>query len=324
MSTQYIETFPTTDEIPPVMPNAAAIGVVGGTPYMRSSAGLFALGLASFGKTYFVDTVNGNDANSGTAPDAAFQTMAAAFAVLATDDRIIFRGDVREQLVAPLGVYNVQIIGDPATKAHDDNAARWRAPAAPTAATALLRLREQGWTLANFIMKPPSDAAAVHLRRAEDATDPDPSHARFLAMRFDGGLTGIRNDGGAGFLLIDGCAFERQTGAGGGGYVVTSTAIAVPLEVVIQNCRFLSGQSYIIGPFSLGVIRNNIFNTATATLINTTDGSSQGGNTQVRDNSVNVVADEFDPSGATGTVTGLASDLWYNILKDTVESGQPA
>lgn len=323
MAIQAIHSFSSVNEIQS-FPNAAGVGVVGGTPYMRSASGLFALGLANFGRDWYVDTVNGSSSNSGKSPDDAFALMATALANVDSYDRVWFVGDVREELTAPLGVYNVLISGAPNSRPHDDNGSRWRQAASHGAATPNLILREQGWVLANFIMKPATDAPAVQLYRAEDAVHPDPSHARFVGMRFDGGLIGIENKGGAGFLEIAGCLFRGQTGANGGGYVVTSTSIAVPLDVWIHHNRFLNNQSHIIGPFSYGVIEHNRFSTATAVAINSTDGSSQGGNSHIVENSFNIAAAEFDPSGSTGTVTGLASDIWYNFLTDMVESGQPA
>lgn len=326
MAIQAIQNFEGTNNIPSY-PDAGGIGVVGGTPYMRTSGGLFAIGNAVKGRTWFVDTVNGSNSNVGQAPDAAFLTMQNALDNVDSYDRIIFYGDVREQCVAPLGVYNVSIIGAPGIQPHHDNAARWRAPASPTATTALLRLREQGWVLANFLMSGHTDYAAVELKRREDATDPDPSHAQFIGMRFDAGKWGIINNGGAGFCLIDGCFFRGQTGAGGAAYAVTSTTIAVPLDMVIRNSRFYDNQSHVIGPFSFGTIHRNFFSacaSGSVTILDTTDGSSQGGNSHVTENSVAVAAAEFDPSGSTGIVRGLASDIWYNFLQDAVESGQPA
>lgn len=319
MAIQFIEKFSSTTKIQN-LPSAAGIGIVGGAPFLRSDAGLQALGAVQPGRTWWVDTVNGSDSNSGQAPDDAFQTMTAAFAVIDSRDNIFFVGKVREQLVAPLGVYGVSIIGADTSPRHD-LAASWVPPASPVATTPLLKLREQGWVLANFLMQGHTDHAAVELKRREDATDPDPSHAVFLGMRFDGGLYGIINNGGASFLTVDRCQFRGQVGANGGAYVVTSTTVAVPLNVLIANSRFLDNQSNLIGPFSYGVIRDNNFDTATATQINTTDGSAQGGNTHVVRNSFNIAAADFDP---TGGVTGVSSDVWYNYLQDAVESGQPA
>lgn len=321
MSTQYIERFDSADDLPPVQPNALPIGAIGGAIVARAVGGGFTtLAPAGFGRRWYIDTVNGSDSNDGTSPGTPFQTITKAFTVIDSHDSIYFVGKIREQVTAPLGVYGVSIIGADTSPRHD-LAASWVPPASPTAATPLLRLREQGWVLSNFLMQGHTDAAAVELRRREDATDPDASHAQFLGMRFDGGLAGIDNNGGCGFLTIAGCLFRGQVGAGGAAYRVTSTTIAVPLDVLIRGNRFLNNQSHIIGPFSYGVIDFNRFATATATVINTTDGSAQGGNTAVVNNSFNIAAADFDPAGG---VTGTATDVWSNTLQDAIETGQPA
>lgn len=326
MAIQAIQNFLGTNNIP-AFPDAGGIGVVGGTPYMRTSAGLFALGNSVIGRTWFVDTVNGSNSNVGQGPDAAFLTMQNALDNVDSYDRIIFYGDVREQCVGPLGVYNVSIFGAPGIRPHHDNAARWRAPAVPTAATALLRLREQGWVLGNFLMTGHTDYAAVELKRREDATDPDPSHAQFLGMRFDGGLYGIINNGGAGFYLIDGCFFRGQTGANGGAHVVTSTTVAVPLDVVIRKSRFYDNQSHVKGPFAFAQINRNSFSKCASnavTVLDTTDAGAQGHDNHVTENDFNITAAEFDPSGTTGIVRGSSTDVWSgNFLTDAIESVSP-
>lgn len=77
------------------LPNAAGIGVYGGVPYMRSTAGLFALGLPPIGAVYYLDPANGADTNDGRSPTAAFATLAAAYAVCVAgkNDTIVLIGD---------------------------------------------------------------------------------------------------------------------------------------------------------------------------------------------------------------------------------------
>src|SRR3990167_3337583 len=66
--------------------------------------------------SYFVDTVNGSDSNDGKSWSNAFATMDAAFDAVADHGRIYVIGDVREELLTPLGVQGVAIIG--ATNGH--------------------------------------------------------------------------------------------------------------------------------------------------------------------------------------------------------------
>src|SRR5687767_3308438 len=127
MSVQGIYKFDSTNDIP-AYPNAMGIGLVGNSLYGKLPDGsLIALGDVSFGASWYVDTVDGDDdANSGTGPDDAFATVQAAFDAMSSNDTIYIVGDVREELIAPLGVYNGRIIGGIPTRPHHDQAVRWR------------------------------------------------------------------------------------------------------------------------------------------------------------------------------------------------------
>lgn len=285
---------------------------VGGVPVV-DAYGRFVT-LQGFDDMWFVDTVNGNDENSGRAPDEAFETMAAAFEVIESHDTISFVGKVKEQLVAPLGVYGVKIIGADTTPRHD-LAASWTIPDSPAATTPLLRLREQGWVLSNFLMYGTTDSAAVMLKRREDATDPDASHAQFLGMRFVGNYIGIEDNGGHFNVTVDGCTFQDNTN---GGIKSTSTTIAAPLMWRIVNNRFKVNASPIVMPFSSAFINNNTFIGSTTAVINLTGGTAPN---IVTFNTFDIDAADFDPAGG---VTGVSGDVWHNLLKDAIETGLPA
>lgn len=271
--------------------------------------------------TYYVDTVNGYDYQDGRSWGGALKTMAAAFAKIVSNDRIQFKGQVKEQLVAPLGVSNVCIYGLP-TLPHHDGASAWLPPASPTATTPLLQLREQGWILANFLMQPHTDDAAVKLSRRESATLPDASHAQFLGMRFAGGFIHIEDDGGSFNVKVDGCTFMLAAGVGGGAIVSTSTTIANPYKWVITNSIFQSNVNHIVMPFNKAVIgyrgKGNVFVQATTAVINLTGGEAPN---VVNDNVFNIAAADFDPAGG---VTGVTGDAWSNTLTDAIETGLPA
>jgi hypothetical protein len=83
MSIRAIQNFDTVAEILAFL-DASGIGVVDGIPFMRTTAGLMAIGPAQVGTAFFLDAANGDDANSGLSPSEAVQTLAAAYA-LATD-----------------------------------------------------------------------------------------------------------------------------------------------------------------------------------------------------------------------------------------------
>lgn len=263
-----------------------------------------------FGRVLFVNTVTGSDGNKGRSPSDAFATMGKAFTAVASNDTIMFVGTIREQLTAPLGVYGVKIVGGEGGGVRDDNGAKWTYPASgATAGGALLLLREQGWTVSNFLMTPePTSGAAIELRRAEDATYPDASHFIADGMRFVGvdvtTTYGIRDIGGCSNVLVNNCEFYLLTT----GYYCSSTAIAVPLRCKIQGSRFLQNTNDIICPSSYGVVQDNrFFSTAATEKVEI----SGGGFNIVTGNVFPDAAADIDPAHG---YDGNATDIWTGNL----------
>ncbi len=227
-------------------------------------------------QSYFVDTVNGLDTNDGKSWATAFKTMAAALTAVATNGRIYFRGDVREELTGSNLKFDVTIIGCGNRPHHPDlpsaganpGAACWRPPASPTTATPLLKVRGRGWRFINIMFDCPVDAAAVKLERnaLSDAAEFDASHAEFIGCRFDSGLIGIENNGGCGFVMVEGCRFMRLTETGGAGIKCTGTAVAAPLNWDIHDCIFMNNASHILSSMSYSNLYRNQFGRFTATL----------------------------------------------------------
>jgi hypothetical protein len=140
-------------------------------------------------------------------------------------------------------------------------------------------------------------------------------------LYFSGGLIGIEDNGGFGFCLVKRCRFRGHTGTGGGGIVCTSTSRAVPLQNEFYENLFRDNQGNFLASQQNSIIKGNSFDVASAENINTAFNSAQGGGNHVVENSFNIAAADFDP---TGGVTGHADDIWYNFLIDAVESGEPA
>lgn len=262
-----------------------------------------------FGRFWFVDTTTGN--GDGTAPDSAFLTMTQAMAVVGDNDVICFKGKIREQIVAPLGVTGVTILGCVGGNVRDDDGAKWYAPATPVAGKALLELREQGWVLQNFLMSPDTTSGAcVKAHRAEDATYPDSSHFICRNMRFVGtSLTttyGIQDVGGNHHYIIDNCEFQTLTTA----IYCSSTAIAVPLRNTITNCKFLANTNDINSAQSYALIQNNRFFTdSTATVV-----IAGGGNCMVTGNVFPNGQADIDPAHG---YDGNSTDVWTgNLVTD--------
>lgn len=298
-----------------------------------------------FGNVWFVDTVNGSDGNTGKSPNSAFATMGRAFYTdtitagegttsnLGPNDTIFFKGTVREQLIAPLtkvvngtsrAVTGVQIIGMSGGGVRDDDGAKWTYPASgATAGMALLRCRQQGWSVSNFLMTPEvTSSACVELRRAEDATNPDASHFVAAGMRFVGidvtTTYGIRDIGGCSNVQIQDSEFQLCTT----GIYNSSTSIAVPLRWKIYGCRFIDNTNHVSGSFTDLVFANNVFVTEATGNIDLIAVSGQGATNVVTGNVFhNAAADITISDGYQGSAT----DVWtQNFATDQAVFGVPA
>lgn len=218
------------------------------------------------GTVWFVNTAAGADGNTGREPvtisstDGPLATMARAFAQCGDNDVIYVKGVVREQIVAPLGVQGVVIVGNVGGRTRHDDGARWTFPATPTAATPLLTLREQGWEVHNLLMVPYTASGAIRLRREENATYPDASHAIISGCKFiaDTGI-GIEDYGGNSHVLVDSCEFNGSATVLTNGILNTNVSIANPLRWLIQNNIFQQVTQSIVMQGSECVIRNNVF-----------------------------------------------------------------
>jgi hypothetical protein len=278
------------------------------------------------GKVWYVNANGGG--GDGTSWDQAFGRMTDAFSVLSSGDTIFLLGQVKEELMAPLGVSNVRVIGAGTLPRYGnessfltpsfDAASAWRPPTVPTAATPLLVLRQQGWVIDNILFDCPVDAAAIQLHRAENATFPDPSHATIQNCRFTDGKNGIEDVGGCADLLIQNNVFQRLTGQG---IVVTSTGIAVPLQNRILNNLFQDCDGGIVGSYAQALIAGNIFQDGpthdwTQGVINTIKLSAQGQMNFVINNYTFDAAADIDPAHG---YTGSATDVWRTFGSGTVD-----
>lgn len=265
-----------------------------------------------FGQVWFVDTVNGSDGYQGNNVDRPFSTMERALEVVGDNDVIYFVGKVREQLVAPLGVQGVSIIGAAGGAGRNDDGAFWTYPASgAVAGKALLELREQGWSTSNFMMTPePTGGACLKLHRAEDASYPDASHAVITNMRFTGAGNvvtgtpiGIEDVGGMHHVTIQGCEFQVLNY----GIYGSSQAIAIPLRNVVKNNLFRLNTNDIDLPSSYSLFEGNRhFKAATKTI-----DIAVGEYNMVTGNVWADVAADIDPGNG---YDGNATDTWTGNL----------
>lgn len=279
------------------------------------------LGYGVYGNTYYVDTFNGGTANDGLSWDNALSTMAAALTLAQTGDTVLFRGNVREEIVGSNLKFDITIVGvgglhhpDQPAAGYDYGSATWRPPASPTAATPLLKLRGRGWRFKNIFFDCPVDSAAVYLDRnaLSDVSEYDPSHASFINCRFVDGKYGIQDVGGCYHINVEGCQFKAMTTAA---IANTSTAVANPLNWTIKGCQFPANTSsfgnatHIDSPLNCSVIQDSVFGTVTSTglYIDLT-----GGNTNIVTS--NYLMGSYDTSDyVAGTGDGWSGNITADI-----------
>lgn len=276
-----------------------------------------------------VHFVNGNASSSGGdgSRDAPYQTMAAAFSMVQSGDVIFFKGNIREQLSTPVGIFDVTIIGCGNRPRHADahtgnngySSATWKSPASPTAATPLLTVLQQGWSFKNFLFSAPSDAAAVQLFRDGGAGDAerDASHAAFDSMRFDGGQDHIEVKGGPAFIYLVNSYLRGATATS----VKNTTGAGIGTNLGFQffNNVWQDNVNHIVVPMNQGALIGNTFGKFTTMSIDLQNGT---GNNVISRNTL---------SGTYSIVGGYrkanANDEWggnFNGLTGGVTADDPA
>lgn len=307
---------------------------VGGIPIFGSAQASY------FGNQWFVNTVTGSDSYDGKSPGSAFATMARALGSgsssnVGPNDTVWVVGTVREQLVAPLtyadpatgtarAVTGVQIVGMAQGGVRDDDGAKWTYPTSgAVAGQALLALRQQGWVVKNILMTPePTSGAAIELRREENATNPDASHAVFDGVRFVGidvtTTYGINDLGGCSNIRVQNCEFQLCTT----GIRNAATPIAVPLRWNVIGNKFMDNTNHISMSSTNGSFLNNVFVTEATANIDIIAVSGQGATNVVGGNFFhNAAADITISDGYQGSAT----DQWaQNFATDQAVFGVPS
>lgn len=281
--------------------------VVTGVP----ASGAGQLSIPIVGRVFFLDTVNGNDRSLGYDPDKPIKTMAEFFDRAEDNDAVVFWGRIREQLLAPLGVQGVKIIGGAGGGLRHDDGARWDSPASPEAGVPLLTLREQGWELHNFLSVPADGISGVRIRRAEDATYPDGGHAIIRGCKFvsDAGI-GVEDYGGSHNVTVEDCVFAGAAAELVNGIKGTNVAIANPLRWLIRRNRFIKVTNAIQLAATQCEVSANRFTDGTI-VVNTFAGA--GENFVIDNYFANTQAELTIANG----YRGHASDIWRNFTTTT-------
>lgn len=265
----------------------------------------------------FVDGNQGDDDANGSAWSRSMRTMAAAFAVVRSGATIYWRGNIREQINTPAGVFDVSVVGVPTRARHADahstnggySASTWKLPAVPTADTPLVRVRQQGWSFINGLFVPGAAQVAIDVFRDGGAADleRDGSHCWIQGVRFDGAGIGIRANGGPAFVGIEDCRFRGMTT---GIANITGAGIGTNLGWEIIDNRFMDNTNHLVVPLSQAMILRNVFGKFTTKSIDLVGGV---GNNEVHGN---YLAGDYD-----GYVAA-ANDEWAGNYSMDVASAE--
>lgn len=265
---------------------------------------------------------------NGNGPRNSFTSMTTLFnsGLLRSRDVIFLGGVLREQCVAPLGVYDVSIIGAANTPRQSTSGgvptgggATWMPPASGAAATTpLLEIRAAGWEVTNIEFTPHNASAAIRLTRSASVDTTDASHAYIHDNLFgaNGGTTsiGIEDNGGCSRCFIENNRFEDLAGTA---ILGLNTAAAVPLGWKINNNWFLRNTNAIAMSLTRGLVINNVINQAlndANNKVNLVSVAAQGSLNQVINNIFSDVA--ANVTIAKGYKPGT-SDQWRNYVDGT-------
>lgn len=264
----------------------------------------------------------------GNGPRGSFASMEDCLQHVRSRDVIVLGGVLREQVVAPLDVYDVTIIGAANTPRQATSGgvptgggATWMPPASgAVAATPLLELRAAGWTLKNIEFTPHTSSAAVRLTRSAVVDTIDASHATFEDCLFaaNGGATqiGIEDNGGCGFVTVNGCRFNSL---GDTALKGLNTAAAIPLAWNIINNVFRRNTNAIAMSLTQALVQNNVINQAANDANNKVNLVAVAGQGSLNMVLFNVFSDAAaNVTIAKGYKPGT-TDVWRNYVTDTAD-----
>jgi len=236
------------------------------------------------GRAWFVDTAYGGNGN-GKSPKTAFSTMQNAFNHVASGDIVYFVGKVTEQLVTPVEVFDVTVVGCGNRPRHADAtptsgnyaAATWAAPASPVAAKALCRVIQQGWRLVNILWAGSAGCASIELvRNAESGDDErDASHVEVTGCRFAGVAstdTGIKF-GSTSYTEIVNNAYIHDNDFQGCATAIGEHSAGLQFRMELIGNRFQSNTNHVtLGGYNAMILGNH-FGLWTTTSVNLTGGT---------------------------------------------------
>lgn len=184
------------------------------------------------GDTLYVDA-SASSSGDGKTWDSAFNTMQEAFNVLVGGETIYFTGKVTEQLVTPVQIFDVTVVGAGNRPRHADStpsggntyASQWAPPASgAVSGQATVRVLQQGWRFENILFTMESATApGVELVRNAGSgnAERDASHAEIVGCKFAGAGIAIRfGDAGVFTEIVNNALIEDND------FFMNTTAIA--------------------------------------------------------------------------------------------------
>jgi hypothetical protein len=224
--------------------------------------------IAPLAPSLYVDSVHGSDSYAGTSPDAALASIGAAVARAQNGATIGVLGVFTEEVVTPLGVNDVTIVGlatrprqATTSGAPNGGGATWLSPSG--GAGILCTVKGQGWTFRNLFFNNSASQPCVQLLRSgtgDPPAAPDGSHASFYGNVFTGADAGIQASGGIAFVTIVGNTFFNFTGATDCGVeAVTGAGIGTNLGWVITDNVFYNNVDHVVAPLVNATITRNNF-----------------------------------------------------------------
>ena len=282
----------------------------------------------SKGRAWFVDCSSGVNGD-GKSPATAFSTMDRAFDSVASGDIIYFVGKVTEQLVTPVQVFDVTVVGCGNRPRHADAtpaggswaASQWGPPSSgAVSGQATVRVLQQGWKFVNILFTMESSTAAgVELVRdaASGNSERDASHAHILGCKFAGAGIGVRfGVAGSYTEIVNHAVIE------GSHFIDNTTAISSAIQVsraYIENNRFNVNTNHITAQLGSSIVMNNVFSNHTTNSIVLTSGAGKNIITK------NYLSGTY--SNAGGYTAANANDEWagnWNTLAGGITVSDPA
>ena len=287
-------------------------------------------GIQNKGRAWFVDPGYGGNGN-GRSPNTAFSTMARAFAAIASGDVIYVIGKVVEQLVTPVQIFDVTVVGCGNRPRHADAtptggnwaAAQWAPPASGgVAAQATVRVLQQGWRFMNLLFTAvDANAAGIEIVRNAEAgnAERDSSHASILGCRFTGAGVGIRGGVAGVFTEIP---FNVEVGWSQFDNLTFGMRAAIACnQWYIHDNVFMTNTNQITMTLQNSVIARNIIGPFTAAA--NSGGVDLNGGAGLNQVTLNTLSGTYSIAG--GYRVANANDNWYgNAASTGFTSADPA